>query len=220
MNRHEEERLERIRVKNEADKRRKAQLEEKMKQEEEAKRLRNEELQARGKAAAEAALLEVSSDSDHQSKTMVQAVTGITVATLKRLLSHSSLLGVLTEAEVSELARQCGLQKFQAGVVLVKQGEVGDHIFVIVEGEVDILVDGEFQLRLNKAMLLGHKPVLEGLPNEFTVVCGTPTNVLTISKDALDYISHYRAGGLVEDLKKVAAKEKLFQDNFFRRAKS
>ncbi len=68
-----------------------------------------------------------------------------------------------------------------AGVELVREGEHGEHFFVLAAGEADVLVDGRCVNHLGAGAAFGEVAVLRAVPRSATVVTTTPAELYRIA---------------------------------------
>ena len=59
------------------------------------------------------------------------------------LLARLPIFGGLPDAQLSTIYRRAERQSVAADTALVKEGDLGDALFVILEGQVDVLIDTE-----------------------------------------------------------------------------
>jgi NADH dehydrogenase len=72
---------------------------------------------------------------------------------------------------------------YEPGEVIVKQGQVGREVFVVLEGEVEISSDGAGTLaRLGQREIFGERALLEDTPRSATVRATRASNVLVMSR--------------------------------------
>jgi MFS family permease len=69
------------------------------------------------------------------------------------------------------------------GHVVIHQGEPGDLWFLIADGEVEVVKDGEFQTRLGKGEGFGEIALLRDVPRTATVRTVAPTRLLALDRD-------------------------------------
>lgn len=87
---------------------------------------------------------------------------------------HLKRLGDLTE----EL-------KFMEGATVVRQGDVGDTFYVILEGEVKVAArSGRVVNKLRPGDYFGEISLLDGGPRTASVVAETPLTMLSLSRTA------------------------------------
>jgi hypothetical protein len=67
-----------------------------------------------------------------------------------------------------------------AGDALVRQGEIGDELFLVLDGMLLVEVDGEAVAEVGPGALLGERALLEGGVRTSTLTASTPTRVAVI----------------------------------------
>jgi hypothetical protein len=72
------------------------------------------------------------------------------------------------------------------GDALVKQGEEGRELFLLLDGIVDVEVDGDVVAEIGPGALLGERALFEGGARTATVWATTPVRVVVIPPDAVD----------------------------------
>jgi hypothetical protein len=94
------------------------------------------------------------------------------------------------ERELSGLlmhgARKPRMRRLEAGAVLARQGEPGDSLFLVLDGVLDVQVDGRSLGDLGPGAVLGERAVLEGSTRTATLVARTPLRVAEAPVDTLD----------------------------------
>ena len=75
---------------------------------------------------------------------------------------------------------------FDAGEELIKQGDEGRELFLILDGVVDVEVDGEEVAELGPGTLLGEMALLEGGKRQASVYATTPVRAVVVPPDAVD----------------------------------
>jgi CRP-like cAMP-binding protein len=71
--------------------------------------------------------------------------------------------------------------EFPAEHVIARQGEIGTGLFVIVEGAVRVVRDGEELAALGPGDFFGEMSVIDGLPRVAMVVTSAPTRCLALA---------------------------------------
>jgi hypothetical protein len=103
----------------------------------------------------------------------------------------------LVTAVETELERQLSTELMQGGAkpevrkvdadsTLVKQGEPGDDIFVLLDGVVAIEIDGEPLAEIGPGAVLGERAALEGGVRTSTIRTVTPCRVAVARADQID----------------------------------
>jgi len=109
---------------------------------------------------------------DKDSQTLATAVE----SELERELSAS-----IMRSDVKLERRQ-----LDQGEALVKQGEPGDELFLLLDGIVDVEVDGDVVAEIGPGALLGERALLEGGTRTATVWAKSPVRAVVIPRDAID----------------------------------
>jgi hypothetical protein len=73
-----------------------------------------------------------------------------------------------------------------AGECLMKQGDTGKELVLILDGVVDVEVDGEEVAEIGPGALLGERALLEGGTRTASVWATTPTRVVVIPPEAIE----------------------------------
>ena len=71
------------------------------------------------------------------------------------------------------------------GEALITQGEEGQELFLILDGVVDVEVDGEEVAELGPGTLIGEMALLEGGVRTASVYATTPARVVVVPRDAV-----------------------------------
>ena len=93
------------------------------------------------------------------------------------------------ERELSESIMRSGAKlerrTYDAGEQLIEQGEEGSQLFLILDGLVDVEVDGEEVAELGPGALLGEMALLEGGKRTASVYATTPVRAVVVPRDAV-----------------------------------
>ena len=94
------------------------------------------------------------------------------------------------ERELSALlmhgARKPKTRSLAAGAVLAAQGDPGDSLFLVLDGVLDVSVDGRKLGELGPGAVVGERAILESSPRTATLTAVTQVKVATAPADALD----------------------------------
>jgi len=99
-----------------------------------------------------------------------------------RLLRVTSLFGSLPGPVLESLARGSEMIDFPSGATIIRQGEPGDHYFVIARGTVEVSVDGGRVRSIGRPAGFGEIALLANLPRTATVTTLEPVSVLAIER--------------------------------------
>ena len=89
----------------------------------------------------------------------------------------------LTDKEIAALASEMDEVSVEADTVLIHQGRPGDTFYVLLGGEVQVLIDGERRARLGPSSFFGEVSMMERLPATATVVATKPSTLLVMSRE-------------------------------------
>ena len=93
------------------------------------------------------------------------------------------------ERELSESIMRSGAKlerrTYDAGEQLIEQGEEGSQLFLILDGLVDVEVDGDEVAELGPGALLGEMALLEGGKRTASVYATTPVRAVVVPRDAV-----------------------------------
>jgi putative ABC transport system ATP-binding protein len=92
----------------------------------------------------------------------------------------------LNPAILTRIAETATLRHFEPGEVIIREGEAGDELFLISEGEVEVLRDDHEVARLGPAEFFGEVSVISGEPRNATVIATAPVDAYVVEKDELD----------------------------------
>jgi CRP/FNR family transcriptional regulator, cyclic AMP receptor protein len=99
---------------------------------------------------------------------------------LTELLADVRLFSRCTTRQRRAIARHAQIAELPAGVELVREGEPGDALFVILEGEAIVLQDGVQLNRVGPGAYFGELAILDGEPRSATVAAETEVKVAVI----------------------------------------
>ena len=99
---------------------------------------------------------------------------------LTDLLADVRLFSKCTARQRRTVARHAQTAELPAGVELIREGEPGDALFVILEGEAVVQQDGVELSRVGPGAYFGELAILDGEPRSATVVAATDVKVAVI----------------------------------------
>jgi CRP-like cAMP-binding protein len=76
--------------------------------------------------------------------------------------------------------------KIDAGTSIVRQGERGSHVYLILDGVARIEVDGQRLAEYGPGAMLGERALLEGGERTSSIVAVTACRVASVPGEALD----------------------------------
>lgn len=103
-------------------------------------------------------------------------------ATTDELLARVPLFTGLSKKEIRQISAMATRIDVAAGRELTRQGETGKEFVVILDGEVEVLIDGEVVKKLGSGDFFGEIALLKERPRTATVVSTSPVSVDVIAK--------------------------------------
>lgn len=118
------------------------------------------------------------------------------------LLRHVDLFAATPGRVLAGMAHVLEEVEFAAGSTLMEAGTVEDWLFVLVEGEVEV-VRADHRVSMGPGSVVGEMAVLDPQPRSATVVATTPVTAFLLRKAAFDEALHTRpeiAAGVIAEL--------------------
>lgn len=98
------------------------------------------------------------------------------------LLRSFSIFKELNEDEIRDIVSFLRLDKFSKGEIVLRKGEPGKKLFIIVSGKVEVLGDGGVNIAsLGRGEVFGEMSLLSGEPVTATVKAKSPAKVLYLN---------------------------------------
>ncbi len=109
---------------------------------------------------------------------------------LDALLARSDLFGMVPPEELRALARTAAQRRVAAGATVVRQGETGNSLFIVVEGVLDVMIDSDpgpprWVRQLAPGDLFGEYSLLTGAARSATVTARTDSLLFEVTKAGL-----------------------------------
>jgi CRP-like cAMP-binding protein len=108
--------------------------------------------------------------------------------TMVEQLSHIKVLRALPPDEIRGLIPFIRLRHFEAGTVVFNQGDLGDSLYLVDTGDVEVLRDGRQIDRMGAGESFGEVALLTGEPRNATLKCLSHVQAWQIMKDDFDWI--------------------------------
>jgi Cyclic nucleotide-binding domain len=89
-------------------------------------------------------------------------------------------------ASIMRKGKKLERRKIKQGEALMQEGEPGAELFLLLDGIVDIEVNGETVAEIGPGALLGERAVIEGGKRTATALAKTPVRVAVVPADAID----------------------------------
>ncbi len=97
------------------------------------------------------------------------------------LLGACPLFGGVAAEDLAAIAERALEVDFPADHVIARQGEIGTGFFVIIDGSVRVVRDGQDLARLSRGDFFGEMSVIDGLPRVAQVLTTTETRCLALA---------------------------------------
>ncbi len=149
-------------------------------------------------------------DEEHRSIKKAEQLARRTAA-----LEKAALFQSLTDEERAQLGPRLKSAPFVAGETMTRQGAVGHWLYLIVEGEAEVLVavDGktEHVAELKGGDYFGEMSMMTGAPRSSTVVAKTDVQAYRLAKDDFKDIVHRRPETAVDIAHALAQRQSELQ---------
>ncbi len=96
-------------------------------------------------------------------------------------LQHVPLFAECSTPELQSLARNADEVDLAAGRTLITQGKPNHTFFVLLDGEVDVVVAGQEPVRRGRGEIIGEISMLDRGPATATVITTSPVRALVMS---------------------------------------
>ena len=112
------------------------------------------------------------------------------------LLRHAEFFHGVDTSEMQLIAEQMTEQSYADGDVVVREGDPGDRMYLLVTGTMHVYVERDSKIitysRLQAGECFGEMALIDGAPRSATVQAETPSFCLTLSKEAfLDLLQQH-----------------------------
>ena len=109
---------------------------------------------------------------------------------LSTLLGRAPLFSEFTRDDVRALAEYMGVYRAQANETIIREGDVGDYMLLIVRGEVDILKRGlqrdlQHMTSVGAGLTIGEMSMIDGEPRFASCRTTQPTTFAVLTRDAM-----------------------------------
>ena len=105
-------------------------------------------------------------------------------------LAQLTLFADLTQPRLEEVAHTVGEELFPEGQRVLRQGMSGGGLFIILEGEAEVVIDGDRRARLGRGDFFGEIAALTGDAPTADVVAATMLRCATVPGPELQAFLH------------------------------
>lgn len=107
-------------------------------------------------------------------------------------LRSAALFAELSAETLLPVAAMCGEVTLERGEVLFEAGDIGDALYVLVDGKVEVVKGGEVIARLGAGECVGEMAALDYEPRSATVRAGATTHLVRLERnDLMDLLTDY-----------------------------
>jgi NADH dehydrogenase len=85
-------------------------------------------------------------------------------------------------------------EHFHTGEPVFDQGDVGDKVYVVVKGEVDVILNGEIVATLKPGEVFGEMALISDHSRSATLRAKTPLDLISISRKAFEQLVTHLPG--------------------------
>jgi len=106
------------------------------------------------------------------------------------LVGRSQFFAEFSQEDIAELAAYMDVYRAQPGQMIIREGDEGDFMMLIVDGEVDILKKSyraaqQHMTSAGPGMTLGEMSMIDGEPRFATCMASQPTVFAVLNRDSM-----------------------------------
>lgn len=101
---------------------------------------------------------------------------------LAKRLKKISILGALSDAQLKTLAKWTEVVAFEKGETVVKRGDRGNGLYLILDGAADVRRGSRSLARLGAGQFFGEMSLFDNLPRSADVVAMQPSKMAVLQK--------------------------------------
>ena len=128
----------------------------------------------------------------------------------RSLLRRVPLFAELDEDDLAWIAGSCEMEELAPGEVVAAEGDEGDALFVITEGELEVVKRSRSAdvpiARLGPGEIVGEMAVLEGSPRNATIRAVAPSRVVRIGRDVVMELVRTRPSAALSIIRTVTGR--------------
>jgi CRP-like cAMP-binding protein len=79
---------------------------------------------------------------------------------------------------------------FEAGAIVFKEGDVGDAMYAVVEGSVDLIHDGRTFETVEPGGILGEMALIDGIPRSMTAIAASRSRLVSVDQKHFTFLVH------------------------------
>ena len=112
---------------------------------------------------------------------------------IEHILRENPFFEEFSEEEIDIFSKQLSLRSFASHTTLFNQGDIGNYLFFIVDGEVEVRLDSAEYKQIiiasfEQGSCVGEMSILDDFPRSATIVVTKPSELLILSRSRFDAI--------------------------------
>lgn len=108
------------------------------------------------------------------------------LALINKLQNNYPFFSDMEEKEVGQFLKLCHRENFKAGNEIFKEGDSGDNFYLVVSGEVGILVGGKEVARMGQGAVFGEMAMLDNAKRTASAIATQPSLLFSITRNILN----------------------------------
>lgn len=134
---------------------------------------------------------------------------------LLEILEKIDIFNPLSEDDIKLLVNKANFLVYAKGETIVRENEEGSSLFVIIDGEVNVLINNHLIAKLKNNDFFGEMSLLSGAKRNATVTANTECLLVEIDKNSFEEILK-RHQELIEKLSTILAEREMKNVEFFK----
>jgi len=122
------------------------------------------------------------------------------------LIGACTLFRSLDETSLATVAEAAVEVEFPAERVIAREGEIGTGLFIVADGAVRVVRNGQVIARMGPGEFFGELSVLDGAPRNASVIADVPTTCLALATWYAERVLREQPGVALAVLRVLAAR--------------
>jgi len=128
---------------------------------------------------------------------------------IKHILGEIPFFEDFSTDELDFFSRNVSLRYFPAQTILFKEGDIGDYLFFVVEGMVDVRLEStesgqNIIASFDRGCCVGEMSIVDDYPRSATIVVTKPSELLFVTRKRFESICHENPPGGIKFLHGLA----------------
>ena len=103
----------------------------------------------------------------------------------KQFIENTEVFKQLTITQKEALVSEISILQFEPGANIIKEGDIGDFLYIIKEGTATCMISGQEVAKLHKGDCFGEQALFFDCPRTATVIADVPVNCIGITSKTL-----------------------------------